>query len=961
MLVSNAEEERRLRSKLQQQRELQSFLDSQKNVNPRFRHLREPPSARLPSPNASSALPPLGVSNIDQPQLLSHGDIHPRVTNDLRLPEQRQNALLSSYRPAYAGPTVDCTPLLPRYYGGPWQDQMQQPSLSLTGMAQQQAMQWAGRSQPRPWRDESRHYVNYGYNTNVDGYNPYESSTMWNTGGDARPMVTSPRGPHRQAQHPIPNWQHSQHAQMSQEIPSEEGDYHPSIRLHQGILQPASRSYADELRMQIAEQQERKIREKQDRFAHATSNTTRSRQPPASTYAFGDQSLIAGTTSLGSPRMNQNGPARVDPAQKAQYLRELDDQVRLKKHKEFEEKGRQRQEDLKKEREIADYNPWGKGGAGAPYRTADGTIITSKARKLITEGVQLDQIPMPPSGPVMVGAPVGDRGVGFLDALRNLHSPVEDGPGRSNNATSANEHSHVRGLVNIDTLPSWQRDEYIKKHREKQSVQDGLRKQMEERAALKAQEEEKRRSDDEREAQRIEKEREILKQQYAKESEAARKKLEEDLLEKQKQIAEKAAAKRNAQQSAAPKQTLNQVDEPLTRVQAARKRAEEARKAVTSEGQNQPVQKRAPSPPIPALRSNYSPLISTLRPTQAVPSASLPANSPSTSPPLPTMQSSAHLPTVKNGSFNGRTVESQHDVPRQRANNAETQAVLQQLSCIQKDLEIERMKMQQELQQHAKSPPVARRRNTPVSQDSADLRSFTSTIIPATSSRLVENFGKRHPPVTTRDLAFSVPGRRRERESTSTSDLGAPSRSEERGTSNPRQLEALRQKESNVISNENTRSHGGGRLGLAGLFAKQDVKADDAVNNLDRLPSKSMMVPLDATDNFRPIDFEVCQSRMQTEKLRGDSERFAGALLDLKVLEEANATRLQRLREMEDRTCSSRDELSGFLNDNSTDKNVERISFGRRASASGGLGSAESLPPLPNPRTNDASMKNGHR
>ena len=61
---------------------------------------------------------------------------------------------------------------------------------------------------------------------------------------------------------------------------------------------------------------------------------------------------------------------------RSDYVRMLDEQVRLKKERKEEEKRKQREREAREEREMREYNPWGKGGAGAPLRDASGAIVT---------------------------------------------------------------------------------------------------------------------------------------------------------------------------------------------------------------------------------------------------------------------------------------------------------------------------------------------------------------------------------------------------------------------------------------------------------------------------------------------------------------------------------------------------------------------------------------------------------
>ena len=50
-------------------------------------------------------------------------------------------------------------------------------------------------------------------------------------------------------------------------------------------------------------------------------------------------------------------------------------QMRIKEKKKEEAKREQEQYDKKKEAEAADYNPWGKGGGGAPMKDTHGNLI----------------------------------------------------------------------------------------------------------------------------------------------------------------------------------------------------------------------------------------------------------------------------------------------------------------------------------------------------------------------------------------------------------------------------------------------------------------------------------------------------------------------------------------------------------------------------------------------------------
>jgi hypothetical protein len=72
-----------------------------------------------------------------------------------------------------------------------------------------------------------------------------------------------------------------------------------------------------------------------------------------------------------------SNPTGRSPESKQAYLHELDAQIQFKKNQERQQRMKQQLEDQRKEREMADYNPWGKGGAGAPYKNADGSNISN--------------------------------------------------------------------------------------------------------------------------------------------------------------------------------------------------------------------------------------------------------------------------------------------------------------------------------------------------------------------------------------------------------------------------------------------------------------------------------------------------------------------------------------------------------------------------------------------------------
>ena len=62
---------------------------------------------------------------------------------------------------------------------------------------------------------------------------------------------------------------------------------------------------------------------------------------------------------------------------KLEYQRALEDQIREKAERKEREKRAKQERELREEREAANYNPWGKGGGGAPVKDDRGNVVTN--------------------------------------------------------------------------------------------------------------------------------------------------------------------------------------------------------------------------------------------------------------------------------------------------------------------------------------------------------------------------------------------------------------------------------------------------------------------------------------------------------------------------------------------------------------------------------------------------------
>jgi hypothetical protein len=69
-----------------------------------------------------------------------------------------------------------------------------------------------------------------------------------------------------------------------------------------------------------------------------------------------------------------NDPRAAEEAKQDAFRRDLDEQVRLKKERVQREKDEVTRRERIKDAEIAEYDPWGKGGGGAPLRDAGGNV-----------------------------------------------------------------------------------------------------------------------------------------------------------------------------------------------------------------------------------------------------------------------------------------------------------------------------------------------------------------------------------------------------------------------------------------------------------------------------------------------------------------------------------------------------------------------------------------------------------
>ncbi|KAI9342241.1 hypothetical protein BDR26DRAFT_894667 [Obelidium mucronatum] len=311
----------------------------------------------------------------------------------------------------------------------------------------------------------------------------------------------------------------------------------------------------------------------------------------------------------------------------------------------------------KKEREMEQFNPWGKAGGGAPLRNSDGSISTNLRNSRNDNGQTGQQNPMlamqqqqqqtqqqpmmgvgsgyqanqtynnnmmPPqlgmnnflsslaqssfNQPYGMENPSLGLGMSMQPGFGGINHQSGMGMQQANGAGTAAAHPNapkttfLRGQVNIDQIPDWQRAEMEQKHRAQMEIQEALKKQVQEREAVKAKIEAEKREEEAKEQDRIVKEQEMLRLKYAKELEEQRRKEAETQAENDKKLAEKIAKAK--EQEAQREKTYREAEEKKKNQPSSVKNSND--KLDSSQNDLNPAESvpfRSNSPPIPTLRS----------------------------------------------------------------------------------------------------------------------------------------------------------------------------------------------------------------------------------------------------------------------------------------------------------------------------------------------------------------------
>ncbi|XP_043922202.1 centrosome and spindle pole-associated protein 1 [Protopterus annectens] len=258
----------------------------------------------------------------------------------------------------------------------------------------------------------------------------------------------------------------------------------------------------------------------------------------------------------------------------------LKQQIKEKEEKKKKEREEKERYEAKLEAEMRNYNPWGKGGGGAPLKDAHGNLITD----LKVMHQQNENAFKNPDAK----ASQDRRAVVSLDL--NLATPrIESNPSPSANKISGFTFAHTSPFARGNVFSEPPSEQQVN---QQETYKDFLRMQIEEKRLREEQEREKLRIEEEKEEKRLAEQRETLKREYEEEQEKKRRKEEEQRL-KNEEIMKLAEQKRKEAEKKRREEEMKH-DEEL------RHHHKQERLAKLQEEEEKKI--RSPSPPIPTHR-----------------------------------------------------------------------------------------------------------------------------------------------------------------------------------------------------------------------------------------------------------------------------------------------------------------------------------------------------------------------
>ncbi|XP_026547659.1 centrosome and spindle pole-associated protein 1 [Notechis scutatus] len=290
------------------------------------------------------------------------------------------------------------------------------------------------------------------------------------------------------------------------------------------------------------------------------------------------------------------------------YQQELQQQIREREERRRQEKEEKERYEAKLEAEMRNYNPWGKGGGGAPLRDKKGNLITD----LHLMHKQNEDAYHNPEAQVYEDK----RAIVSVDL--SLASPKLENTDESTNKTAGFTYTQTSPFARGNVFGEPPSPEQL---RRQESYKNFLRFQIEEKRKREDEEREKQRLEEEREERKLAEQRVRIQREYEEELEKRRKKEDEQRLKNEElyKLAEerrKEAERRKIEEEENNKQDIETekhlIDEKISRQPSpliptlqSKPLVKEERRLLMESSLSYYTQDapRAQSPPVPARRN----------------------------------------------------------------------------------------------------------------------------------------------------------------------------------------------------------------------------------------------------------------------------------------------------------------------------------------------------------------------
>lgn len=334
------------------------------------------------------------------------------------------------------------------------------------------------------------------------------------------------------------------------------------------------------------------------------------------------------------------------------YREALKQQIQEKQERRRVEREEKERYEAQLEEDMRRYQPWGRGGGGAPLRDSTGNLIAdlNQMHKLNEEACSRPERRAAPRRP---DPDPNDRVNG------NVSVCSEEPNDRFNGFTHFHTPQFARGSV-FSSPPTQQ------KLQEQGKYNAFLKLQIEEKQRLKAEERERLRVEEEREERRLGEQRARIQQEYEEEQERKRRKELERKAKNEELIKMAEERKKEAERK------KKEAEEREIEAQRRRQEVERHEQVV------QPVC-REPSPPIPTLQKKLGSAAFSPRP--------------------PTVESQASIPPLSEGSLSGLQSPPVPARRNQICAAGKKGEVLLALSALRQKLRTEQRRREEELQQ----------------------------------------------------------------------------------------------------------------------------------------------------------------------------------------------------------------------------------------------------------------------